>query len=127
MSSACACAPADVAARMPPDAATPGALAFDDLERAVRHIGEELAFFRRRALDAERRLRELTGHTPAMGSVAVAAGPVDGAELRDRVESLEAENADLRDRLAEAAERTRALADRVRFVRQQQQLAEEEA
>jgi hypothetical protein len=112
---------------MPPDAATPGALAFDDLERAVRHIGEELAFFRRRALDAERRLRELTGHTPAMGSVAVAAGPVDGAELRDRVESLEAENADLRDRLAEAAERTRALADRVRFVRQQEQLAEDES
>jgi hypothetical protein len=110
--------------------------AFDDLERAVRHLGEELAFFRRRALDAERRLRELTGHTPAMpmpavpspgagapGSAAVAAP----AELRQRVAALEAENDDLRDRLAVAAERTRALADRVRFVRQQQQLGEEEA
>ena len=116
-----------MAARVSPDPATPGAVAFDDLERAVRHIGEELAFFRRRALDAERRLRELTGHTPAMSAVAVVPAPADGGDLRGRVQSLEAENADLRDRLAEAAERTRALADRVRFVRQQEQLAEEES
>lgn len=96
--------------------------AFDELERAVRHLGEELAFFRRRALDAERRVRELTVPPPA-GS---APRPSE-AELRQRVAALEAENADLRGRLAEAAERTRALADRVRFVRQQAALDEEPA
>ena len=47
--------------------------------------------------------------------------------VRTGVAALEAENGDLRDRLAEAAERTRALADRVRFVRQQAALDEEPA
>ncbi len=111
---------------------TPSAASFDELERAVRSLGEELSFFRRRALDAERRLRELTAHAPPVsgGSVpapAFIADPGQSAGLRDRVAALEAENGELRDRLAEAAERTRALADRVRFVRQQQQLAEEDA
>ena len=108
-----------------PATPTPASAAFEELERAVRHLGEELAFFRRRALDAERRLRELTGNTPAMPLPAVGVPP-GSAELRDRVTALEVENGDLRDRLAEAAERTRALADRVRFVRQQQ-LAEDDA
>ncbi len=124
----------------------PAAAAFEELERAVRNLGEELAFFRRRALDAERRLRELS----ALGALGAAAAPqpapaapapaapapaaADPQEagaprgaLRERVATLEAENGDLRARLAEAAERTRALADRVRFVRQQQQLAEDDA
>ncbi len=119
----------------------PAAAAFEELERAVRNLGEELAFFRRRALDAERRLRELS----ALGALGAAAAPqpapaapapaaADPEEagaprgaLRERVATLEAENGDLRARLAEAAERTRALADRVRFVRQQQQLAEDDA
>ena len=114
-----------------PEPAGP-ATAFDDLERAVRHLGEELGFFRRRALDAERRLREVTAHAPAVSGAVVPApafiaDPAHSAELRARVATLEAENGELRDRLAEAAERTRALADRVRFVRQQQQLAEEDA
>lgn len=95
--------------------------AFEELERAVRHLAEELAFFRRRALDAERRLREVTAHAAAAaGSRTAGAGAVDGAALLGRVATLEAENQELRDRLTEAAERTRALADRVRFVRQQQ-------
>ena len=111
---------------------SPSNAVFDELERAVRHLGEELAFFRRRALDAERRLRELTAHAPPVSAGAVPApafiaDPAQSADLRTRVAALESENGDLRDRLAEAAERTRALADRVRFVRQQQQLAEEEA
>ncbi len=99
--------------------------AFEELERAVRHLGEELAFFRRRALDAERRARELSAHlAPAPGGEDPAAA---AAELRGRVAALEAENGELRERLTEAAERTRALADRVRFVRQQQELAGDEA
>ena len=121
---------ADVAAPRPSDVPDPGGAApaggpgaaFDELERAVRHLGDELAFFRRRALDAERRLRELKAHSAAAGSGDAEREPA----LRERVATLEAENGDLRERLAEAAERTRALADRVRFVRQQQQLAEEE-
>jgi hypothetical protein len=115
-SSACAYARADVAgtvSRTP--SASPSNAVFDDLERAFRHLGEELAFFRRRALDAERRLRELTGqHAGDAAAGGRRPGPV-AAELRDRVAALEVENGDLRDRLAEAAERTRALADRVRF------------
>jgi hypothetical protein len=38
----------------------PATLAFEELERLVRHLGDELAFFRRRALEAERRLKEVT-------------------------------------------------------------------
>lgn len=106
-----------------------GAGAFDELERAVRHLGEELAFFRRRALDAERRVRELSAQAAAAVPAAPPSAPPDpvaDAALVRRVGELEAENGELRDRLAEAAERTRALADRVRFVRQQAALAEEE-
>ena len=104
------------------DARTPAA-AFDDLERTVRYLGEELAFFRRRALDAERRVKELL---PQAESADGAKPPPDPA-LMARVDALEAENADLRDRLREAAERTRALADRVRFVRQQAAADDEDA
>ena len=39
----------------------------------------------------------------------------------DRVRALEAENADLKARLGHAAQRTRQLAARVKFIRQQQQ------
>jgi vacuolar-type H+-ATPase subunit I/STV1 len=93
----------------------PAAAAFEDLERLVRHLGEELAFFRRRALEAERRVKELSG---AGGSEQ----PRESVEsLEARVSGLESDNADLRARLGEAAERTRAMADRLRFLRQQQE------
>ena len=87
---------------------------FDDLERAVRHLGEELAFFRRRALEAERRVRDLTGQVAA-------AGLSDSLAARERAycSSRSAAPAARRPRRAAGAERTRALADRVRFVRQQ--------
>lgn len=103
-----------------PAAAVAAPHAFDELERAVRALGEELAFFRRRALDAERRVRELSAQPPAVPARPAELAPApDMGKLRERLTALEAENADLRDRLREAAERTRALADRVRFVRQQ--------
>ena len=93
----------------------PTTVAFEELERLVRHLGDELAFFRRRALEAERRLKEIA---PAQ----------DGAGERESVQSMEArlaraesENEALRARLAEAAERTRGMADRMRFLRQQQE------
>ncbi|MGZ8377830.1 MAG: hypothetical protein ACXW05_00365 [Gemmatirosa sp.] len=92
----------------------PAAAAFEDLERLVRHLGEELAFFRRRALEAERRVKELSGNGAEQPRESVEA-------LESRLSSLESENADLRARLGEAAERTRAMADRLRFLRQQQE------
>ena len=101
---------------MPESMIAPATLAFEELERLVRHLGDELAFFRRRALEAERRLKEVV--------------PPDGAGSgeRESVQSLEArlaraesENEELRARLAEAAERTRGMADRMRFLRQQQE------
>ena len=97
----------------------PATAAFEELERAVRHLGEELSFFRRRALEAERRLKELATPQPE-----VAPRP-DAQELTARVARLEAENADLRARLAEAAERTRGTIDRMRFLRQQQEGGDE--
>lgn len=97
----------------------PASQAFGELETLVRHLGEELAFFRRRALEAERKLRE--GHPHATGEPATHAGTSADAALATRLAQLEAENVDLRARLADAAERTRAMADRMRFVRQQQE------
>ncbi|MDF1505662.1 hypothetical protein [Roseisolibacter sp. H3M3-2] len=96
---------------------TPAAEAFADLERLVRALGEELSFFRRRALEAERRLKELQSVTGAAG------GSQDGLEvLAGRLAAAESENAALKARLAEAAERTRGMADRMRFLRQQQEV-----
>lgn len=115
MNSACVRVPPERRAAWTPRAAD----AFAELELVVRGLGDELAFFRRRALDAERRVRELLPSTKQ--SVGAEAGLVDVGALQSRVARLEAENAELRERLAEAAERTRAVAERMRFARQQQE------
>ncbi len=81
--------------------------AFEELDQLVRHLGEELASFRKRALVAEARVRELEG-----SGVEV---PASSAELR----KLERENTDLRARLEKATSRTREMLERVRFLRQQ--------
>lgn len=83
------------------------ALAFRELEQLVRNLGEELATFRRRAHQAESRLK-------ALGNTSTGEGAAE-----ERVSALEAENARLRARLEQASERTRAMLDRVRFLRQQ--------
>lgn len=103
------------------------AAALDELERLVRALGEELSFFRRRALEAERRLREAPAPSAsAQPAARDAAGGGEGdTALAERVRTLEAENDDLRARLAEAAERTRAMADRLRFLRQQEEVGGE--
>ncbi len=96
------------------DTARPETVAFRELETLVRHLGDELAGFRRRALLAESRLRELEGQD---------AEPVmkQQRELGDRVTQLEHENAALKGRLDAATARTRQMLDRVRFIRQQAQ------
>jgi hypothetical protein len=93
---------------VPPD------VAFGELDRLVRHLGEELAFFRRRALEAERRWRD-AAELHAQGD----STPTREA-LMSRVAELERENTDLRARLDDAAERTRQMAERLRFLRQQE-------
>jgi hypothetical protein len=88
--------------------------AFHELEQLVRHLGDELAGFRRRALLAESRVKELermeelAGHKPQR-------------DLAARCAALEHENASLQERLETATTRTRQMLDRVRFIRQQTQ------
>jgi hypothetical protein len=85
----------------------PEVQAFDELQQLVHHLGDELATFRRRALQAEARVKQFDS---APG----------GARVNpERVERLERENADLKKRLESARTRTRQVLDRVRFLRQQ--------
>jgi hypothetical protein len=78
-------------------------------------LGEELARFRRRAMAAEAQLKQTQ-----------AAAQVPGGEVysADRVAVLEAENAQLRERLLTAAEKTKSMTERLRFLRQQTQSGE---
>ena len=89
--------------------------ALSELERLVRSLGEELAFFRRRALEAERRFREASEHVAASAD-----GQPSRHALSTRVDALERENRELRARLDDAAERTRQMGERLRFLRQQE-------
>lgn len=100
------------------DSVQPEMTAFRELETLVRHLGDELAGFRRRALLAESRLRELEGQE---------AQPVreQQRELTAHCTALEHENAALKGRLEAATARTRQMLDRVRFIRQQTQAGAE--
>lgn len=97
-----------------PDSVRPEVLAFRELETLVRRLADELAGFRRRALVAEARVRELEEQ---------AAQPTrqQQRELSERVRQLEEENATLHARLDTATARTSQMLDRVRFMRQQAQ------
>jgi hypothetical protein len=89
------------------DSVRPEVAAFAELEQLVKHLGDELASFRRRALQAEARIKSLesTG--------------VKGVVSPERVQFLETENAGLTSRLDAARARTQQMIDRVRFLRQQ--------
>jgi hypothetical protein len=89
------------------DSVRPDRAAFAELEQLVKHLGDELASFRRRALQAEARIKglESTG--------------VKGVVSPERVQFLEKENAGLASRLDAARARTQQMIDRVRFLRQQ--------
>lgn len=86
--------------------------AFRQLEQVVRHLGETLAAYRRRALQAEARVKAL--------EAAVTPGAL---ATEERVRQLETELADARARLSYAGERTRLALDQVRFLRQQEETA----
>ena len=85
--------------------------AFADLERMVHHLGDELASFRRRALQAEARVKALESSPGATRT------------SPERIEKLERENASLKMRLETARGRTRQMLERVRFLRQQHETA----
>jgi hypothetical protein len=89
------------------DSVRPEQAAFAELELLVKHLGDELAAFRRRALQAEARLKglESTG--------------VKGVASPERIQFLERENVGLNNRLAAARTRTQQMIDRVRFLKQQ--------
>lgn len=93
------------------DSVRPEVAAFAELEQLVKHLGDELASFRRRALQAEARIKSLesTG--------------VKGVVSPERVQFLETENAGLTSRLDAARARTQQMIDRVRFLRQQHDVA----
>jgi predicted RNase H-like nuclease (RuvC/YqgF family) len=96
------------------DSVRPEITAFRELETLVRHLADELAGFRRRALLAESRVREAEsqGTAPVVQEM---------RDLSDRVTQLEHENAALKGRVDGATARTKQLLDRVRFIRQQAQ------
>lgn len=98
------------------DSARPDLAAFHDLEQVVRALADTMSGWRRRALLAESRVREYEEREAAAGTPAV--DP-------ERLSALEEENARLRTQLASAGERTRQLLERVRFLRQQQEIEAE--
>ena len=85
--------------------------AFAELQTLVRHLGDELASFRRRALQAEARVKEFETKSSA------------GTVSPQRIQKLEKENAELNKRLNAARTRTRQMVERVRFLRQQHETA----
>ena len=91
------------------DSAPNPAAAFGELQQLVRHLGQELASFRKRALSAEARVRTLEDRVGR-----------EGVQTTERVAELESENAELRERLAAAGEQARHMLERLRFLRQQQ-------
>ena len=85
--------------------------AIQELDVLVHHLAEELAGFRRRALTAESRLKDVEGHEGGAASL----------ELVNRCAELEQENQRLKTKLDAANSRARQMLDRVRFLRQQAQ------
>jgi len=96
------------------DSERPERRAYRQLDVLVHHLADELAAFRRRALQAESRLKEIEA-SGAAGDPRVPMG--------SRVVELERENARLREQLDAARGRAAQMLDRVRFLRQQATLA----
>lgn len=98
------------------------ASAVAELRILVHRLSDEVAAFRRRAITAEGRVRDLEAQVAAAERASAASrAPAEGAPPDpEALARLERENLELRDRLGQAAERTRQLLDRARFLRQQQ-------
>jgi len=86
----------------------PDRKALAELEQLFRHLGAEVAQWRRRSLKAEAELAQVR-----------AKGVYEGPELsgvRQRVVELETENQQLRERIDAARERVRTLNARLAFL-----------
>lgn len=90
----------------------PDVAAFRELQSVMRHLVDELAGFRKRALAAEAKLK---GFESASGST---------AKTGARLAQLEEENARLRSQVEKARVSTKGMLEKVRFLRQQAQAAE---
>jgi len=86
----------------------PDLAAFQELEQLIHALAEEMATWRRRAHEAESRLRTLSNGSGG--------GKASGRSDAER------ENEELRRRLDSAQQRTKQLLDRLRFLRQQHEL-----
>jgi predicted RNase H-like nuclease (RuvC/YqgF family) len=86
------------------DSERPDLVAFQELEYLIEALAAEMAGWRRRAQEAEARLKV----APSTGGKASAA-------------ALDRENRDLRERLEAARVRTKKLLEKLRFLRQQQE------
>lgn len=83
----------------------PDLVAFQELEHLILSLADEMAGWRRRAQEAEARLK---------AAPPVPAGRVNAA-------AVEKENRELRERLDAAKARTKQLLEKLRFLRQQQE------
>ena len=90
----------------------PDVAAFEELSFLIHQVGEELSGFRKRAQQAETRLK----------TIATGAGGGSSLAAEERVAQLEAETARLRQRLADAEAQTAKMLEQVRFLRQQHAL-----
>ncbi len=86
----------------------PDGAALAELEQLFRHLGSEVAQWRRRSLKAEAELAQVK-------SKGVYEGP-ELSSVRERVAELEGENQRLRERIDSARERVRTLNARLAFL-----------
>ena len=86
------------------DSERPDLVAFQELEHLIMALADEMAGWRRRAQEAEARIKAV----PATSGRANAA-------------ALEKENRELKERLEAARSRTKQLLEKLRFLRQQQE------
>ena len=89
--------------------ARPDFAAIDELESLLRHVGDELAAWRRRCLRAEQELAAFKEKGGVMPSPDTVLG-------RQRLVELEQENLALRARLDGASERVQMLVSRLAFL-----------
>ncbi|MBX6363444.1 MAG: hypothetical protein IRZ00_06215 [Gemmatimonadetes bacterium] len=92
----------------------PAPAEFVRLEDAVRRMLAEFDALRRRAADAEARVRQLEATVAELSG-----GGYDPEALLDRVKALEAENRLLRARLEGAATHVRRLLARINFLEEE--------
>ncbi len=88
----------------------------DQLETILRHVADELAGWRARAVKAEGELKEAAGRAGGGGGGS-AAKP--DAETRNRIADLEQENKALRQRVEAARLRVHDLLSRLTFLEEQ--------